>query len=102
MKFSNIHALQSLRPGARFNVIDGVVHWLDNTQGEPSKNEINIEIARLQKEWDDAEYQRLRAKEYPPVEDFLDAIVKGDDAQKQAYIDACQAVKDKYPKPEGV
>lgn len=37
---------------------------------------------------------------YPPVEDYLDAIVKGDEAQKQAYIDACLAVKAKYPKPE--
>jgi len=28
--------------------------------------------------------------------------VKGDTAQTQAYIDACLAVKAKYPKPEGV
>ena len=27
-------------------------------------------------------------------------IVKGDTAQVQAYIDACLAVKAKYPKPE--
>jgi hypothetical protein len=30
--------------------------------------------------------------------DYLDAIVKGDEQQKQAYIDACLAVKAKYPK----
>ena len=30
----------------------------------------------------------------------LDAIVKGDDAQKQKYIDDCLAIKAKYPKPE--
>jgi uncharacterized protein (UPF0297 family) len=45
------------------------------------------------------EYQRLRAKEYPPMADYLDGIVKGDEAQVQAYIDACLAVKAKYPKP---
>jgi len=44
-------------------------------------------------------YQLQRKSEYPPMEDYLDGIVKGDQAQVQAYIDACQAVKAKYPKP---
>jgi hypothetical protein len=46
------------------------------------------------------EYQRQRAAEYPPITDYIDGIVKGDQAQVQAYIDACLAVKAKYPKPE--
>jgi hypothetical protein len=45
------------------------------------------------------EYQRQRAAEYPPMTDYIDGIVKGDQAQVQAYIDACLAVKAKYPKP---
>lgn len=49
---------------------------------------------------DPLEYQRQRAAEYPPIADYLDGIVKGDQAQVQAYIDACLAVKAKYPKPE--
>ena len=40
-----------------------------------------------------------RAAEYPSMADYLDGIVKGDTAQVQAYIDACLAVKAKYPKP---
>lgn len=40
----------------------------------------------------------LRAEAYPPMADYLDAKVKGDTAQEQAYIDACLAVKQKYPK----
>ena len=43
-------------------------------------------------------YKYQRAAEYPPMTDYLDGIVKGDDAQVQAYIDACLAVKAKYPK----
>ena len=43
-------------------------------------------------------YYILRKAEYPPAEEYLDAIVKGDDAAVQAYIDACLAVKAKYPK----
>lgn len=45
-------------------------------------------------------YQRDRAAEYPPITDYLDGVVKGDQAQVQAYIAACLAVKAKYPKSE--
>ena len=44
-------------------------------------------------------YQRDRAAEYPSINDYIDGVVKGDQAQVQAYIDACLAVKAKYPKP---
>ena len=43
-------------------------------------------------------YKAKRATEYPPYTDYLDGIVKGDNTQVQAYIDACLAVKNKYPK----
>jgi len=43
-------------------------------------------------------YKDLRFAEYPPITDYIDGIVKGDNAQVQAYIDACLAVKAKYPK----
>jgi hypothetical protein len=43
-------------------------------------------------------YAELRTAEYPDYRDYLDGIVKGDQAQVQAYIDACLAVKAKYPK----
>jgi hypothetical protein len=45
-------------------------------------------------------YKAKRQAEYPPITDYLDGIVKGDEAQIQSYIDACNAVKNKYPKPE--
>jgi hypothetical protein len=44
-------------------------------------------------------YAELRAAEYPDFRDYLDGVVKGNQAQIQAYIDACLAVKAKYPKP---
>jgi hypothetical protein len=43
-------------------------------------------------------YADKRKAEYPPIEDYLDGIVKNDTSQIQAYIDACKAVKLKYPK----
>lgn len=53
-----------------------------------------------QAEFAKTQYQRDRAKEYPPITDYIDGIVKSDQAQVQAYIDACLAVKAKYPKPD--
>jgi hypothetical protein len=40
-----------------------------------------------------------RANEYPPMSDYLDGVVKGDQAQIDKYIADCLAVKVKYPKP---
>jgi hypothetical protein len=94
-------ALLNLRPNSSWDLIgdeySGIV-WKDETQNQPTLEEINTEIARLQAEYNATEYQRLRAKEYPAITDYLDGIVKGDNAQVQAYIDACLAVKAKYPK----
>lgn len=44
-------------------------------------------------------YILQRQGEYPPITDYIDGVVKGDQAQIDAYIAACQAVKAKYPKP---
>ncbi len=49
----------------------------------------------------DQTYAELRREEYPPITDYLDGIVKGDQAQVERYIARCRAVKNKYPKPEG-
>ena len=43
-------------------------------------------------------YQQKRAMEYPQITDYLDAIVKSDKQAIQDYIEACKAVKLKYPK----
>jgi hypothetical protein len=40
-----------------------------------------------------------RDSEYPPMSDYLDGIVKQDQAQIDKYIADCLAVKAKYPKP---
>ena len=45
------------------------------------------------------QYKEQRQLEYPLITDYIDGVVKGDQAQVQTYIDACLAVKAKYPKP---
>jgi len=44
-------------------------------------------------------YIAKRQAEYPPITDWIDGMVKGDQAQIDKYIADCQAVKAKYPKP---
>jgi hypothetical protein len=64
-----------------------------------TREEVENEFERLKVEKESKKYQQLRAQEYPNFAEYLDGIVKGDDEQIQAYIDACLSVKAKYPKP---
>ena len=57
-----------------------------------------IRTANGQSRFDTLDYADKRRAEYPPFTDYLDAVVKGDQAGIAAYIAACQAVKAKYPK----
>ena len=43
-------------------------------------------------------YYQKRRKEYPPITDYIDGVVKGDQEQIAKYIADCLAVKAKYPK----
>jgi hypothetical protein len=101
--FGIAEAIASLRLGAEWALIgesyEGL-DWLDEKQTKPTEEECLAEAARLQAAYDALEYRRLRALEYPPITDYLDGIVKGNQEQIDAYIAACQAVKTKYPKPE--
>jgi len=43
-------------------------------------------------------YSDRRKAEYPPATDYLDGVVKGDQAQIDKYIADCLAVKQRHPK----
>jgi hypothetical protein len=63
-------------------------------------NQVEIDMALVDAWVDPEAYKYQRVKEYPNLLDYIDGVVKGDQAQIDAYIAACQAVKTKYPKPE--
>ncbi len=73
---------------------------IDDTEGafDKDRNKIEIDLSLVDTWANPEQYKYQRAKEYPPITDYLDGIVKGDNSQVQAYIDACLAVKAKYPK----
>ena len=89
-------ALQSLRPNAQWVLRGDILEWMDTEQTQPTEAEISAEVARLQAEYDNNEYQRQRAQAYPSIADQLDTIYhEGIDAWKATIA----AVKQEYPKP---
>jgi len=96
-----IQAIQQLCPNEGFTIDDMDYSTLKFTNDidAPSEEEINTVFQQLKTAYEVAEYQRLRAPEYPPIEDFADAWVKNDETALENYRQMCLAVKAKYPKP---
>jgi hypothetical protein len=93
-------AIKNLRPTSTFSVGDtyDTLDWQDNFTPPPTEEEVAAEVARLTNQWINTEYQRLRAPEYPKIEDQLDALFHAgvfppDMAAK------IRAVKEQFPKP---
>lgn len=95
-------AVLAINPKAQVSVnAEGTENETITWHGETtpiSKADIQAKQAELQAEYEAQAYSRARASEYPDFREYLDGIVKGDEAQKQKYIDDCLAVKAKYPK----
>jgi hypothetical protein len=102
--------IQALRPGANCSCngteYEGL-EWYEppvweGGQKKPTREEWDAESERQDKIAELSKYKMQRMLEYPDMREYLDGVVKGDAAQMQAYIDKCNAVKAKYPKPEGI
>jgi hypothetical protein len=61
-------------------------------------NEVAYDKDAVQAYVDAHAYIAKRAAEYPPITDYIDGVVKGDQKQIDKYIADCLAVKAKYPK----
>lgn len=83
---------------AIYAVAPTVVTIRDEEAFDEAGNPVAYDEAAVQAYIDANAYKAQRAKAYPPITDYLDGIVKGDAAQVQAYIDACMAVKQEFPK----
>lgn len=99
MKPTLIDAALSLVPGAQVTYDSTDITWHDYAEPPVTEAEVNAELQRLLTEYESKEYQRLRAPEYPPITEYIDGVVKGDQVQIDKYIADCLAVKAKYPKP---
>jgi hypothetical protein len=75
-----------------------VVRTLGNIAYDADGNEVAYDKDAVQAYVDAHAYIAKRAAEYPPITDYIDGVVKGDQAQIDKYIADCLAVKAKYPK----
>lgn len=97
-------ALEVLAPGRKYVMTQTPetwsVEWRDNLP--PIENTAIIDKAEeLLQLWNTTEYQRQRISKYPPLTDLADALYhqsKGDNTKMEAYLAACDDVKQKYPK----
>jgi hypothetical protein len=111
MKATISDAINSLSPNSQYIIINNdydQITWLEPPVHEggkkkPSKQQVEEEIKKIQKNYDDTEYQRLRSPEYPNLSEFADAfywLQKGDNTKMNEYISKCDSIKEKYPKAE--
>jgi len=75
-----------------------VIKTVEDKAFDVNGNQVEIDMGAVNAWVDPNAYKAKRAAEYPPMTDYLDGVVKGDQAQIDAYIAACLAVKTKYPK----
>lgn len=85
---------------AIFSLYPNVVTVRGEQAFDKDDNLVSVDWGQVEAANEAIAYKRQRAAEYPPITDYIDGVVKGDQAQIDAYIAACQAVKNKYPKPE--
>jgi hypothetical protein len=83
---------------AIYKLYPQVVRTSGETAYDADGNEVAYDKSAVQAYVDAHAYIAKRASEYPPITDYIDGVVKGDQAQIDKYIADCLAVKAKYKK----
>ena len=93
------HAIQSLVPGAEVSVgiYDQIITWHKPETAPVTLEQILQEQQRLQQAYDWNEYQRNRAREYPSIQEQLDALYHAG-VFPPAMAARIRSVKAKYPR----
>jgi hypothetical protein len=83
---------------AIYKINPSVVTIRGDVAYDANGNEVAYDKAAVQAYVDAHAYIAKRAAEFPPITDYIDGVVKGDQAQIDKYISDCLAVKAKYKK----
>jgi hypothetical protein len=81
-----------------YKLYPNVIRTIDDIAYDADGKEVQYDKAAVQAYAKSQEYIAKRAVEYPPITDYIDGVVKGDQDQIDKYIADCLAVKTKYPK----
>ena len=90
-------AIQSLNSSATYRVEDGVILWLDTTQTQPTDAEIQVEVTRLQAEYDSLAYARSRKQEYDKLNQWEMQFDDNRDGTT-TWVDSINEIKSQFPK----
>ena len=92
-------ALKSLTPSANWSANDDeIVEWYSPSITQPTKNELNAEVTKLQAEYDAQEYSRNREKAYASTGDQLDMQYWDSVNDTTTWKDHIASVKAQFPK----
>jgi len=91
-------SLSTLELQQIFKLNPSIAKLVDGIAYDADGNEVAYDKSAVQAYVDAHAYIAKRAAEYPPITDYIDGVVKGDQAQIDKYIADCLAVKAKYPK----
>ena len=83
-----------------FKLYPQVVRTVGDDAFDADGNLVEIDLAVIEAYEKANEYKKKRQAAYPPMQDYIDGLVKGDQAQMQSYIDKCLAVKAQFPKEQ--
>jgi len=96
-------ALAKLRPNAKWTMRGDDITWEDETQTQPTEQELVAKTEELQADYEANQYQRDRAEQYPSIQDVVVALAEkeeGDDTMWQEITAQRAKVKADNPKPE--
>jgi len=83
---------------AIYKLYPQVVRTVGDAAYDANGNEVAYDKDAVQAYVDAHAYIAKRAAEFPPITDYIDGVVKGDQAQIDKYIADCLAVKARFPK----
>ena len=84
--------------GTGFSQEDGIITAWDSDNPQPTEEEVELEVIRLQAEWTATQYQRDR--QYPSIGDQLDMQYHDQLDGTTTWKDTVAKVKSDNPKPE--
>ena len=94
---TKVDAIHSLKPAAIWVLRGDALEWQDEVQTEPTTEEIDAEVIRLQAVYDSQEYARNRKAEYDQLNQF-EMQFDDDRDGTTTWVDKINEIKGRHPK----
>ena len=90
-------AILSLLPNARFAMVDSTITVWEDDRPQPTDDEIDAELNRLQAEYDSLSYARSRKQEYDKLNQWEMQFDDNRDGTT-TWVDSINEIKERFPK----